>query len=80
MFVHVFLVKFEGKTYTMQGTAQQPGISKSTLKEVFETKIKRESSGLQSVTICVSMIEVYNETFRVRICLFYALYIFIYSS
>jgi hypothetical protein len=57
-----------GKTYTMQGTTQHPGISKNMLREVFESKIKRESSGLQTVTICVSMIEVYNETFRVFLC------------
>lgn len=60
-----------GKTFTMQGTDAMPGISKNTLRDVFQMKLKKESSGMQSVSIFVSMIEVYNETFRVS-------YLFIY--
>lgn len=56
-----------GKTFTMQGTDENPGISKNTLRDVFQMKLKKESSGMQSVSIFVSMIEVYNETFRVGV-------------
>lgn len=56
-----------GKTFTMQGTDESPGISKNTLRDVFQMKLKKESSGMQTVSIFVSMIEVYNETFRVSI-------------
>ena len=49
----------------MQGTDEQPGISKRALIDIFDQKVKREGRGLQSVSISVSMIEVYNETYRV---------------
>lgn len=56
-----------GKTFTMQGSEEQPGISKRALGDIFEQKVRREAGGLQSVNIRVSMIEVYNESFRVMI-------------
>ena len=54
-----------GKTFTMQGSEEQPGISKRALSDIFEQKVRREAGGLQAVNIRVSMIEVYNESFRV---------------
>ena len=51
----------------MQGTNACPGISKNMLRDVFDAKLKREASGLQTVNVRVSMIEVYNETFRVSL-------------
>jgi hypothetical protein len=68
LFVTIILthVTHAGKTFTMQGTNACPGISKNMLRDVFDAKLKREASGLQSVAVRVSMIEVYNETFRVR--------------
>lgn len=51
----------------MQGTSAQPGISNRALSDVFAQKVRREAGGLQHVTVSVSMIEVYNESFRVSV-------------
>jgi kinesin family protein C2/C3 len=48
----------------MQGTDSQPGISRRALSEIFVHKQRREAGGLQAVAVCVSVVEVYNETFR----------------
>lgn len=50
----------------MQGTAEAPGISRRALSDIFAQKVRREAGGLQRVAVAVSMVEVYNETFRVR--------------
>lgn len=50
----------------MQGSTAEPGISGRALGDIFMQKLRREAGGLQRVTVSVSMIEVYNEAFRVR--------------
>ena len=51
-----------GKTHTITGTAQQPGIIFLTMQELFE-KIQ-ERSGEKSTEITLSYLEIYNETIR----------------
>lgn len=51
-----------GKTFTMEGTTEQPGINQRALQELFrETSDKGKD---WSYTITVSVIEIYNETIR----------------
>jgi kinesin family protein 18/19 len=51
-----------GKTHTITGTAQQPGIIFLTMQELFE-KIE-ERSGEKQTEVSLSYLEIYNETIR----------------
>ncbi|PTU25079.1 hypothetical protein P175DRAFT_0471926 [Aspergillus ochraceoroseus IBT 24754] len=51
-----------GKTHTITGTAQQPGIIFLTLQELFE-RIE-ERSGEKQTELSLSYLEIYNETIR----------------
>ncbi|KAJ5439275.1 Kinesin-like protein 6 [Penicillium daleae] len=51
-----------GKTHTITGTAQQPGIIFLTMQELFERIDER--SGEKSTEISLSYLEIYNETIR----------------
>ncbi|KAJ5103317.1 hypothetical protein N7532_003846 [Penicillium argentinense] len=51
-----------GKTHTITGTAQQPGIIFLTMQELFE-RIE-ERSGEKSTEVSLSYLEIYNETIR----------------
>ena len=51
-----------GKTHTITGTAQQPGIIFLTMQELFERIDER--SGDKSTEISLSYLEIYNETIR----------------
>ncbi|KAK3385431.1 P-loop containing nucleoside triphosphate hydrolase protein [Podospora didyma] len=51
-----------GKTHTITGTAQQPGIIFLTMQELFE-KIS-ERSAEKSTEVSLSYLEIYNETIR----------------
>lgn len=51
-----------GKTHTITGTAQQPGIIFLTMQELFERIDERASE--KSTEISLSYLEIYNETIR----------------
>lgn len=51
-----------GKTHTITGTAQQPGIIFLTMQELFERLDERR--GEQETEITLSYLEIYNETIR----------------
>ena len=51
-----------GKTHTITGSAQQPGIIFLTMQELFE-RIE-ERSGEKSTEVTLSYLEIYNETIR----------------
>jgi kinesin family protein 18/19 len=51
-----------GKTHTITGTAQQPGIIFMTMQELFERIDER--SGEKSTEVSLSYLEIYNETIR----------------
>ncbi|CAI7610394.1 unnamed protein product [Penicillium manginii] len=51
-----------GKTHTITGTAQQPGIIFMTMQELFERIDERSSE--KSTEISLSYLEIYNETIR----------------
>src|ERR1700712_931743 len=51
-----------GKTHTITGTAQQPGVIFSAMKELFERL--QESSAEKVTEISLSYLEIYNETIR----------------
>lgn len=51
-----------GKTHTITGTAQQPGIIFLTMQELFE-KVE-EIKGEKATEISLSYLEIYNETIR----------------
>jgi kinesin family protein 18/19 len=51
-----------GKTHTITGTAQQPGIIFLTMQELFERIDERSSEKATEVTL--SYLEIYNETIR----------------
>ncbi|KAJ6152940.1 hypothetical protein N7497_007259 [Penicillium chrysogenum] len=51
-----------GKTHTITGTAQQPGIIFLTMQELFERIDER--AGEKSTEISLSYLEIYNETIR----------------
>ncbi|XP_043937456.1 kinesin-like protein KIFC3 isoform X2 [Protopterus annectens] len=51
-----------GKTYTMEGTAEHPGINQRALRLLFSEVEKKVSDW--KYTITVSMAEIYNETLR----------------
>ncbi|KAJ6081767.1 hypothetical protein N7499_006641 [Penicillium canescens] len=51
-----------GKTHTITGTAQQPGIIFLTMQELFERINERSSE--KSTEISLSYLEIYNETIR----------------
>ncbi|RMJ23811.1 Kinesin family, partial [Aspergillus sp. HF37] len=51
-----------GKTHTITGTAQQPGIIFLTMQELFE-RIE-EKSGEKATELSLSYLEIYNETIR----------------
>ncbi|KAJ1976618.1 Kinesin-like protein kip2 [Dimargaris xerosporica] len=51
-----------GKTYTMSGTADQPGVIPQTIDEVFSCI--RHSAGQREFLLRVSYLEIYNETIR----------------
>ncbi|EIE22632.1 the Kifc3 motor domain in complex with Adp, partial [Coccomyxa subellipsoidea C-169] len=49
-----------GKTYTMEGTRQDPGINYRTMKELFRC-IKEDREGGTTYDITTSIVELYNE-------------------
>ncbi|KAJ5551543.1 hypothetical protein N7535_000513 [Penicillium sp. DV-2018c] len=51
-----------GKTHTITGTAQQPGIIFLTMQELFERIDERKSE--KSTEVSLSYLEIYNETIR----------------
>ena len=51
-----------GKTYTMLGNEQQPGIMFNTMKEIFKHKKKFQID--REYTIRVSFLEIYNENIK----------------
>ncbi|OQV00901.1 Kinesin motor domain-containing protein [Cladophialophora immunda] len=51
-----------GKTHTITGTTQEPGIIFSAMKELFERV--QEQSGEKITEISLSYLEIYNETIR----------------
>ncbi|OOF96009.1 hypothetical protein ASPCADRAFT_168903 [Aspergillus carbonarius ITEM 5010] len=51
-----------GKTHTITGTAQQPGIIFLTMQELFERIDER--SGEKATEVSLSYLEIYNETIR----------------
>ncbi|KAJ6187399.1 hypothetical protein N7519_002307 [Penicillium mononematosum] len=51
-----------GKTHTITGTAQQPGIIFLTMQELFERIDER--AGEKSTEVSLSYLEIYNETIR----------------
>lgn len=55
-----------GKTYTMLGTPDQPGIMALTLEDLFQTIARVHANPLATVTykVTVSFLEVYNENIR----------------
>jgi kinesin family protein 18/19 len=55
-----------GKTYTMLGTPDQPGIMALTLKDLFENidRIHSDAQATVSYKVSVSFLEVYNENIR----------------
>jgi kinesin family protein 18/19 len=55
-----------GKTYTMLGTAENPGIMALTLQDMFKNIAILQSNASKSVTykVTVSFLEIYNENIR----------------
>ncbi|KAK9166906.1 hypothetical protein Scep_002097 [Stephania cephalantha] len=51
-----------GKTFTMEGTAQNRGVNYRTIEELF--KVAKERSDTVTYNISVSVLEVYNEQIR----------------
>nr|POE62949.1 kinesin-like protein 6 [Quercus suber] len=51
-----------GKTHTITGTAQQPGIIFLTMQELFEKVVDLQETKVSEVTL--SYLEIYNETIR----------------
>lgn len=51
-----------GKTHTITGTAQQPGIIFLTMQELFEKVVELQETKISEVTL--SYLEIYNETIR----------------
>lgn len=51
-----------GKTHTITGTAQQPGIIFLTMQELFERVGELEQEKVTEITL--SYLEIYNETIR----------------
>lgn len=51
-----------GKTFTMQGTADAPGVTIRTIRDVFALLGARDRT--HECTVGVSMLEIYNETVR----------------
>jgi len=53
-----------GKTHTMVGTREQPGVMVHTFRDLFSMIKKREAEGRGSYCISLSYLEIYNETVR----------------
>lgn len=51
-----------GKTFTMEGTAENRGVNYRTLEELF--RVSEERSDIMRYQLFVSMLEVYNEKIR----------------
>lgn len=51
-----------GKTFTMEGTAENRGVNYRTLEELF--RVSKERSSFMKYNLFVSMLEVYNEKIR----------------
>ncbi|KAJ0795449.1 putative minus-end-directed kinesin ATPase [Helianthus annuus] len=51
-----------GKTFTMEGTAENWGVNYRTLKELF--RVSKERSDIMKYQLFVSMLEVYNEKIK----------------
>ncbi|KAM0064247.1 putative minus-end-directed kinesin ATPase [Helianthus debilis subsp. tardiflorus] len=51
-----------GKTFTMEGTAENRGVNYRTLEELF--RVSNERSDIMRYQLCVSMLEVYNEKIK----------------
>ncbi|KAJ0587508.1 putative minus-end-directed kinesin ATPase [Helianthus annuus] len=51
-----------GKTFTMEGTAENGGVNYRTLKELF--RVSKERSDIMKYKLFVSMLEVYNEKIK----------------
>jgi kinesin family protein 18/19 len=53
-----------GKTYTMFGTPEEPGIMARTLEDLFRTIERVHAAGRVRYRVSVSFVEVYNENIR----------------
>lgn len=51
-----------GKTFTMEGTAENRGVNYRTLEELF--RVSDERSDIMKYQLSVSMLEVYNEKIK----------------
>lgn len=51
-----------GKTFTMEGTAENRGVNYRTLEELF--RISEQRTDIMKYQLLVSMLEVYNEKIR----------------
>jgi len=51
-----------GKTYTMIGNTENPGITVLVLRDLFE--LMKTNSGENDYRVCMSYLEIYNETIR----------------
>ncbi|XP_063777145.1 kinesin-like protein KIFC3 [Pseudophryne corroboree] len=51
-----------GKTYTMEGTAEHPGINQQALRSLYQEMEARK--GLWRYTVTLNMVEIYNEAIR----------------
>lgn len=51
-----------GKTYTMIGSPENPGITVLVLRDLFE--LMKKTSGEKDYRVCMSYLEIYNETIR----------------
>ncbi|KAK9829410.1 hypothetical protein WJX72_005680 [[Myrmecia] bisecta] len=56
-----------GKTHTMEGSKEQPGINYRAMKELFRS-IREERSTDASIAIHVSIVEIYNEVVNDLLC------------
>lgn len=54
-----------GKTYTMMGTERDPGVNIRSIRELLRVCEERTTV---DYSMCVSMVEVYNETVRDLLC------------
>ena len=63
VYTHVCVCAGSGKSYTMMGSAEQPGLSPRLCSVLFERTL-REQREEESFTVEVSYMEIYNERVR----------------
>ena len=59
----IVLVVGSGKSYTMMGSADQPGLTPRLCSALFERSTREQREG-ESFTVEVSFMEIYNEKVR----------------